>query len=257
MEIGLVLLDGAKRQFAGDAGKAAVESGERAEQKPGATSDHPLDSVVPLAGNEETTPLPSIAAVTKEGTADVATFRSVSDRPASRMPVKTLDMQADRPTVKLQSEGDQQVPLSARSHQEIYRKTETGAFSPARNLNPGHEGQASASHKASGSTRVPPDPDVEGAKSVYPVRIPRYADNPAPHYPDVALRKGWEGLVLLRVDVQKNGLVRDVAVASSSGFALLDQAAVSAVSRWEFLPAMRSGLPVDGRAVIPISFVLP
>lgn len=87
--------------------------------------------------------------------------------------------------------------------------------------------------------------------------IPRYETNPRPVYPDIALRKGWEGLVLLRVDVKKNGRVERVGIEKSSGFTALDRAALKAVRRWQFTPATSVGLPVAGGAMVPINFELP
>lgn len=86
---------------------------------------------------------------------------------------------------------------------------------------------------------------------------PRYEDNPKPEYPDIALRRGWEGLVLLQVDVTKDGTVERVDIETSSGFTALDRAAVKAVRRWKFVPTLSGGVPVDGSAVVPIDFDLP
>lgn len=93
-------------------------------------------------------------------------------------------------------------------------------------------------------------PDVQQA-------LPRYEVNPRPVYPDIALRKGWEGRVLLRVDVKKNGSVGRVAIEHSSGFSALDRAALKAVRRWQFVPAMAAGFPTAGAAVVPINFDIP
>ncbi|WP_020675981.1 energy transducer TonB [Geopsychrobacter electrodiphilus] len=87
--------------------------------------------------------------------------------------------------------------------------------------------------------------------------IPRYVDNPRPHYPEVARRKGWSGEVQLLVRVDKAGAVERLSVAQSSGFAVLDRAATRAVRRWRFAPAVRAGARVASEVVIPIDFRLP
>jgi protein TonB len=64
-----------------------------------------------------------------------------------------------------------------------------------------------------------------------------------------------EGLVLLDVLVAADGRPAEVRLAQSSGFAPLDDAAVSTVrQRWRFLPARRGGAPVESRVTVPIRF---
>lgn len=55
-----------------------------------------------------------------------------------------------------------------------------------------------------------------------------------PVYPLVARRRGEEGKVLLRVNLSQSGAIKDVTVEESSGFELLDRAALKAVRRWRF-----------------------
>ena len=85
-----------------------------------------------------------------------------------------------------------------------------------------------------------------------------YIHAPPPRYPPPAVRKGIQGVVLLRVLVGSNGLPRDVEVAESSGHGLLDRAAVDQVlQRWRFDPARQHGQPVDAWVEIPIEFTIP
>jgi protein TonB len=51
-------------------------------------------------------------------------------------------------------------------------------------------------------------------------------------------------------------VVQQIAVFRSSGFSLLDQAAVAAVRGWLFEPASRNGFPVAARVEVPVHFVL-
>jgi TonB family protein len=80
--------------------------------------------------------------------------------------------------------------------------------------------------------------------------------NPAPVYPLYAREKGWEGLVILNVLVQKDGRTGQVSVVKSSGHEILDQAAVSSVQKWRFLPARVGKLKFASSLQIPIRFVL-
>lgn len=50
-------------------------------------------------------------------------------------------------------------------------------------------------------------------------------------YPAVARRMGWQGRVLLGFQVDASGNIHQVHIKQSSGYALLDDSAVSALSR--------------------------
>lgn len=83
-----------------------------------------------------------------------------------------------------------------------------------------------------------------------------YLSNPAPEYPAQAKRRNMEGTVMLDVVVSQVGAARSVYIAESSGFALLDESAKNAVSRWKFVPAKRGGEIVEARVMVPIEFRL-
>src|SRR6266702_4518277 len=84
-----------------------------------------------------------------------------------------------------------------------------------------------------------------------------YGTTPLPPYPLVARRLGKEGVVLLEVLVAPDGRAADVRMICSSGFAPLDESAVTTVrERWRFVPARRDGVPVESRVTVPIRFRL-
>src|SRR5437762_2043146 len=75
--------------------------------------------------------------------------------------------------------------------------------------------------------------------------------------PLVARRLGKEGVVLLEVLVAPDGRAADVRMIRSSGFAPLDESAVTTVrERWRFVPARRDGVAVESRVTVPIRFRL-
>lgn len=84
-----------------------------------------------------------------------------------------------------------------------------------------------------------------------------YLSNPAPEYPEVALDRGWEGSVMLRVKVSPTGSPLSVDVKQGSGKKVLDDAAVRTVKRWKFSPALRGSTPVEGWVDVPIHYQLP
>ncbi len=80
--------------------------------------------------------------------------------------------------------------------------------------------------------------------------------NPKPAYPEIARQRGQEGAVVLLVDVTAEGTAQQVTVRRSSGYDMLDDAAVKAVRRWRFKPARLAGMAVAGQALVPIEFRL-
>jgi protein TonB len=94
-----------------------------------------------------------------------------------------------------------------------------------------------------------------------PIQLPvgdlAYEYAPAPQYPPLAMRRRWQGVVLLRVLVGQDGSPLQVKVERSSGRPILDTAARNQVaSEWRFRPAMREGAPVQAWGLVPISFSL-
>ncbi len=81
-------------------------------------------------------------------------------------------------------------------------------------------------------------------------------NNPWPEYPRLARRRGQEGEALLAVTVLTDGAPATVELRTSSGYSLLDEAALEAVRRWRFAPALVAGEPVQGVVHVPVVFRL-
>lgn len=96
-----------------------------------------------------------------------------------------------------------------------------------------------------------PRPAVTGVTS--PARVLRSFK---PHYPRSARKAGTEGRVVLTVQIRPDGRVGSVRVATSSGSAALDSAAISAVKRWSFAPEMKNGREVSATLNVPFRFEL-
>ncbi|MCL6364884.1 TonB family protein [Pectobacterium carotovorum subsp. carotovorum] len=116
---------------------------------------------------------------------------------------------------------------------------------------------------ASATAPITPAPVVQKAVA-QPVDAPLtpplanadYLHNPAPSYPDVAISRGYEGTVLLNVQVRADGKVQTIRIHQSSGYPSLDDAARDTVRRWSFVPARRGSQPVSGWVVVPVDFSL-
>jgi len=85
---------------------------------------------------------------------------------------------------------------------------------------------------------------------------PDYLRNPPPVYPEAARRKHQEGLVVLAVTVTPQGHASEVKIKKSSGYPILDHAALEAVRNWEFQPARLGPLALESQIEIPVHFEL-
>jgi protein TonB len=85
---------------------------------------------------------------------------------------------------------------------------------------------------------------------------PNYLKNPEPLYPLLARRHNQQGIVLLTVKVTAQGRVSHVELKQSSGFPVLDEAALQAVRYWEFEPARIGSLGVESQIEVPVRFIL-
>jgi periplasmic protein TonB len=85
---------------------------------------------------------------------------------------------------------------------------------------------------------------------------PNYLKNPAPRYPEEARQAKQEGVVVLVARVAPSGTADAVSVKASSGYSLLDDAALKAVQKWKFKPAKVGKMPVASQVEIPVRFQL-
>ncbi len=81
-----------------------------------------------------------------------------------------------------------------------------------------------------------------------------YLDNPVPRYPSVSKRLREQGVVILRVHVEANGLPAEIQLHRSSGYATLDDAAIAGVRRWRFVPARRGNDAIAAWVLVPVAF---
>lgn len=114
-----------------------------------------------------------------------------------------------------------------------------------------HETAVATSPPPSQSMAVATEPVVEP-----PRYNAAYLNNPPPAYPLAARRRGVEGSVLLRAEVQPDGRCSRTELKQSSGSSLLDQAAQQAVLNWRFVPARRGSQAIVAWVEIPVTFKL-
>lgn len=93
-------------------------------------------------------------------------------------------------------------------------------------------------------TETVPDAELNVQRRVEPV------------YPPSSRRAGEEGTVTVRVLVDERGRPADVQLTSSSGHPALDQAALEAIRKWSFAPAMRGAQAVPAWTTVRVTFQL-
>jgi len=94
------------------------------------------------------------------------------------------------------------------------------------------------------------------SKSINVSAYPNYKLNPKPVYPIIARKRGFEGTVLLKVQVLKDGNVGKVNLEKSSNYEILDRSAIEAINKWIFIPGKKNGLPVASWVTVPVKFQL-
>ncbi len=106
---------------------------------------------------------------------------------------------------------------------------------------------------------IPRDLDTIEVAEPMPGETPprHHPGNQAPRYPLQALGLRAEGRVLVRAEVLENGAVGQLWIKQTSGFQILDLAALETVRGWHFHPAQRHGMTVTMWMDVPIEYKLP
>jgi len=84
---------------------------------------------------------------------------------------------------------------------------------------------------------------------------PSFLRKVVPCYPALAKRLAKEGIVLLRVTIDKQGRPLGIEVLKKAGFGF-DEEAVKAIKDSSFVPAQKDGEPLACKVLLPIRFVL-
>jgi periplasmic protein TonB len=101
----------------------------------------------------------------------------------------------------------------------------------------------------------PPAPAPEPPKVVRiggDIKAPALIKRIEPIYPDLALMAKVSGMVILEAAVGADGRVQSVKVLRSLKF--LDEAAIAAVSQWEYSPLVLNGVPTPFLLTVTLNF---
>jgi len=111
------------------------------------------------------------------------------------------------------------------------------------------------SNLSSGSSGSSTSPSNQRNTSFAP---PRILSKVEPSYPTAARQAEQQGTAILSVQILENGRSGVITIIQSSGYDLLDNAAMAAVRQWRFAPAkdLTSGKSVSCYSTLPVSFSL-
>ena len=86
--------------------------------------------------------------------------------------------------------------------------------------------------------------------------MPGYINNPPPEYPRLARKFEYTGRATLNVEVKADGRCGQLELVTSSGYSMLDNAAMGAVKEWRFTPGKKWGKAVTSFTEITVNFQL-
>jgi protein TonB len=79
--------------------------------------------------------------------------------------------------------------------------------------------------------------------------------DPPPRYPWAAKQQRIQGTVVIDATIDQNGKIREPYILSSRG-QLLDEAALDAIRKWQYVPSTKDGKPMAVETTISIIFSL-
>jgi protein TonB len=104
-----------------------------------------------------------------------------------------------------------------------------------------------------GSVRAQQTPRIR-AGGEGEIAAPKLLKRVEPAYPEAAKANGIQGTVALEIVVDTDGKVMETEVKKS--VPLLDEAAVTAVSQWEYTRTLLNGQPVEVVLTVTVKFAL-
>lgn len=96
---------------------------------------------------------------------------------------------------------------------------------------------------------------TEPSKDRDATTAPRVIYSPDPEYSEKARQAKFQGVCVLSLVVDTDGIPQDIKVARSLGMGL-DEKAIEAVKNWRFEPARKDGVPVAVKVNVEVAFRL-
>jgi protein TonB len=103
---------------------------------------------------------------------------------------------------------------------------------------------------------VPPPAPKPPTEEYVPVTQPNFVQQAAHVYPPEAARRHQQGTVVLMLYINGSGALDKIEIVKSSGFPLLDEAAIREMKLSKFQPAMEGAIPIRSRAQASVTYRL-
>jgi len=103
---------------------------------------------------------------------------------------------------------------------------------------------------------IPPPQPKAPTEEYVPVTQPTFAMQATHVYPPEAARRHQQGSVVLILYINGSGTLDKVEIEKSSGFPLLDAAAIKEMKQSKFEPAMDGTIPIRSRAQASVTYRL-
>ncbi|CCU79288.1 conserved domain protein [Halanaerobium saccharolyticum subsp. saccharolyticum DSM 6643] len=88
------------------------------------------------------------------------------------------------------------------------------------------------------------------------IKKPGIKNYSQPSYPSNLRKRNIEGQVIVTLRIDREGKIQDLKINESSGYDSFDQAALKAVSNWEFKAAEKDNKKIEVIVNLPIKFML-
>ena len=209
----------------------------------------------------ESAPHPDVLATLDLSSVELS-FAEQEDEAATVAPQPATVGHIRRPQVASQSEVARAVRVPSPPQEETPPEVKPEKRLPPDPSSPKFpEPKESVEWKEPGNLRSTPTPSTYTSLPAAPRQArldapPKPRRNIKPDYPKGARQRGEQGDVILEIRVNAEGTVDDVKVATSSGFAELDEAAARAAKAAKFSPARSGHDPVASTARLKLSFKL-
>src|SRR5581483_107512 len=98
-------------------------------------------------------------------------------------------------------------------------------------------------------------PTSRGAAADAATHGPQVLRRIEPAFPETLRQRGLPGAAEILCEIDRDGNVAGASIQQATQ-PEFGEAALAAVRRWKFSPALRAGQPVAGRVIVPIEFAL-
>jgi protein TonB len=105
-----------------------------------------------------------------------------------------------------------------------------------------------------GLPEAPPPPPLKAVRVGGDIREPRKVVDVAPVYPELAMKAGVQGVVIIEATIDARGRV--VGATVLKGLPMLDEAALEAVRKWVYTPTLLDGVPTPVIMTVTVRFRL-